>query len=62
MPFKVLTAEFMHESNTFSIRTTGLAQFQRETLMFGDEAIQKRSQSNTGLAGALTCKPNSAGT
>jgi microcystin degradation protein MlrC len=56
MPFKVLTAEFMHESNTFSIRTTGLAQFQRETLMFGDEAIEKRSQSNTGLAGALTCK------
>ncbi|MDB5554642.1 MAG: hypothetical protein JWL86_4626 [Rhizobium sp.] len=56
MPFKVLTAEFMHESNTFSIRATGLAQFQRETLMFGDEAIEKRSQSNTGLAGALTCK------
>ncbi len=56
MPFKVLTAEFMHESNTFSIRTTGLAQFRRETLMFGDEAIAKRSHSNTGLAGAITCR------
>jgi len=56
MPFKVLTAEFMHESNTFSIRKTGIPEFQRETLMFGDEAIAKRSQSNTGLAGALVCQ------
>lgn len=56
MPFKVLTAEFMHESNTFSIRKTGIPEFQRETLMFADEAIAKRSQSNTGLAGALVCQ------
>jgi microcystin degradation protein MlrC len=56
MPFKVLTAEFMHESNTFSNRKTGIPEFQRETLMFADEAIAKRSQSNTGLAGALVCQ------
>jgi microcystin degradation protein MlrC len=55
MSFKVLTAEFMHESNTFSNHKTGLPQFRRETLMLGEEAIKKRGRSNTGLAGALSC-------
>lgn len=55
MSFKVLTAEFMHESNTFSTRKTGLPEFRRETLMLGEEAVKKRGESNTGLAGALSC-------
>uniref|UniRef100_UPI00262AE0CA M81 family metallopeptidase n=1 Tax=Pseudomonas sp. TaxID=306 RepID=UPI00262AE0CA len=55
MSFKVLTAEFMHESNTFSAHKTGLPEFRRETLMLGEEAIKRRGRSNTGLAGALSC-------
>lgn len=53
MPFKVLTAEFLHESNTFSVRKTGLRQFEIDCLLYGDVAIAARRNANTGLAGAL---------
>ncbi|TBW36806.1 M81 family peptidase [Siculibacillus lacustris] len=53
MPFKVLTAEFLHESNTFSIRPTGLRQFEVDCLLYGEAAIAARRSANTGLAGAL---------
>ncbi|WP_216594586.1 M81 family metallopeptidase [Pseudomonas fluorescens] len=49
-----MSAEFMHESNTFSTHKTGLPEFRRETLMLGEEAVKKRGNSNTGLAGALS--------
>ncbi len=53
MPFTVLTAEFMHESNTFSRYRTGLPQFQVDQLFYGDEAIRARRNANTELAGFM---------
>jgi microcystin degradation protein MlrC len=53
MTFTVLTAEFMHESNTFSRRLTGLAQFKVDALHVGDEAIRIRRNANTELAGFM---------
>ena len=51
MPFTVLTAEFMHESNTFSRFRTDLPQFQVDALFYGDDAIRARRNANTELAG-----------
>ena len=53
MPFTVLTAEFMHESNTFSRFRTDLPQFQVDTLLHGDDAIHARRNANTELAGFM---------
>lgn len=53
MPFTVLTAEFMHESNTFSRYRTDLPQFEADTLFYGDEAIRARRNANTELAGFM---------
>jgi microcystin degradation protein MlrC len=53
MTFTVLTAEFMHESNTFSRYRTDLPQFQVDTLLYGDEAIRARRNANTELAGFM---------
>jgi microcystin degradation protein MlrC len=53
MPFTVLTAEFMHESNTFSRYRTDLPQFQVDALFYGDEAIRARRNANTELAGFM---------
>ena len=53
MPFTVLTAEFMHESNTFSRFRTDLPQFQVDTLLYGDEAMRARRNANTELAGFM---------
>lgn len=52
MSFKVLTAEFLHESNTFSTRVTGIRQFEVDCLLRGEAAIAARRSANTGLAGA----------
>lgn len=49
----VLTAEFMHESNTFSQLRTSLAQFEEDTLIAGEAALVLRGDSNTELAGFL---------
>lgn len=49
----VLTAEFMHESNSFSRLPTDLPQFRADTLYYGDEAVRARSQANTELAGFM---------
>ena len=51
MPFTVLTAEFAHETNTFSIRPTGYRSFMDRYGYFGDEAIRERGNANTELAG-----------
>lgn len=53
MSFTVLTAEFQHESNTFSRYRTDLAQFQADSLYYGDDAIAARGNANTELAGFL---------
>jgi microcystin degradation protein MlrC len=53
MPFTVLTAEFMHESNTFSRFRTDLPQFQVDALFYGDDAIRARRNANTELAGFM---------
>jgi microcystin degradation protein MlrC len=53
MPFTVLTAEFSHETNTFSVRPTGYAAFADRCLLEGEAAIHARGDANTGLAGFL---------
>ncbi len=55
MAFKVLTAEFLHESNTFNVHKTGLFSFEADTLIIGDDQIMARGQANTGLAGCIDC-------
>lgn len=53
MSFTVLTAEFSHESNTFSIVPTDLKAFTDRFLLMGDEAIKARGEANTDLAGFM---------
>ena len=54
MTFTVLTAEFAHETNTFSRVPTGYDKFMaRSNCLAGDEAIAARGQANTELAGFL---------
>ena len=53
MPFRVLTAEFVHESNTFKKGSTDLATFRSETLEFGQIAIDRFGDVNSELAGFL---------
>jgi microcystin degradation protein MlrC len=53
MTFTVLTAEFMHESNTFSRYRTDLPQFEVDALFHGEEAIRVRRNANTELAGFM---------
>ena len=55
MAFKVLTAEFLHETNTFNVNKTGLPSFEADTLLIGDDQITARGQANTGLAGCIDC-------
>lgn len=52
-PFHVLTAEFLHETNTFSKLPTTLASFAERGLLYGDEAIAARRDNNTELGGFL---------
>ncbi len=53
MPFKVLTAEFAHETNTFSIQPTNFAAFLGRGCFAGDDAIAQRGDANTDIAGFL---------
>ena len=53
MPFRVLTAEFSHETNTFSRRLTGAQKFRDRFVLIGEEAIAERRAANTELAGFL---------
>lgn len=47
----VLTAEFLHESNTFKKGLTELYNFEVDALLEGDEALARLSDGNTGLSG-----------
>jgi microcystin degradation protein MlrC len=54
MPFTVLSAEFAHETNTFSQVPSGYDKFMaRSRCLPGDEAIAARGHANTELAGFL---------
>jgi microcystin degradation protein MlrC len=53
MTFTVLTAEFQHESNTFSIRPTDLQSFRERYWYEGEAAIRERGEANTPLAGFM---------
>ena len=55
MTFKVLTAEFAHETNTFNKNLTGYNAFCDRTAYFGADAIKERGNANTELAGFLDC-------
>ena len=51
--FHVLTAEFLHESNTFAKGETDLRAFAADTLQTGQDAVALRGTANTELAGFL---------
>ncbi|MBM1814858.1 M81 family metallopeptidase [Pseudosulfitobacter pseudonitzschiae] len=51
MTHHVLTAEFLHESNTFKKGLTELHNFEVDALMEGEEALARLSDGNTGLSG-----------
>ena len=51
--FHVLTAEFLHETNTFCKIPTGLDVFAERGLLYGAEAMAARQDNNTELAGFL---------
>lgn len=53
MTITVLTGEFSHETNTFSVRRTGYDAFANRFYAEGDAAIAARGNANTGLAGFL---------
>lgn len=53
MPFTVLTAEFQHESNTFSCRKTDLKAFRDRYWYEGEVAFAERGDANTPLGGFL---------
>jgi len=53
MSFKVLTAEFSHETNSFSRHRTGRKAFIARYVLLGEAAIVERGAENTELAGFL---------
>ena len=53
MGFRVLTAEFSHETNTFNCHKTDKQAFRDRYLLIGAEAIAERGDANTELAGFL---------
>lgn len=53
MSFNVLTAEFSHETNSFSRHKTGRKAFMARYVLVGDAAIEERGDENTELAGFL---------
>jgi microcystin degradation protein MlrC len=55
MTFRVLTAEFAHETNTFNKNLTDYAAFCDRNAYFGEDAIKERGDANTELAGFLDC-------
>ena len=57
MPFKVLTAEMSHETNSFSLQETDEQAFRNRYVLMGAEAIAERGQANTELAGFLDAVP-----
>lgn len=55
MAFTVLTADFIHETNTFNVNLTGYDAFASRGTHFGEEAIRVLGDANTELAGFCDC-------
>ena len=53
MAFRVLSAEIIHETNTFNIYPTTIQGFRDRYLLEGDRAIAERGDKDTELAGML---------
>jgi len=53
MSFSVLTAEFSHETNSFSLHKTGREAFMARYVLMGAAALAERGDENTELAGFL---------
>jgi microcystin degradation protein MlrC len=53
MSFRVLSAQIMHESNSFSVRLTSVNRFADVILLHGDEALRALDGTNTEVAGFL---------
>lgn len=53
MPYKVLTAEMSHETNSFSLQETDEQASINRYVLMGDDAIAERGQVNTELADFL---------
>ncbi|PHR53565.1 MAG: microcystin degradation protein MlrC [Robiginitomaculum sp.] len=53
MGVRILTAEIYHETNTFNIFPTDIADFENRYLLDGPAAIAARGDANTELAGVL---------
>ena len=53
MSYKILTAEFLHETNTFSRIETDQQAFRSCYFLSGSNAITERGEQNTQLAGFL---------
>ena len=51
MAYRVLSAEIAHETNTFSRVATGRRAFRQRHYYEGQEALEKRADANTELAG-----------
>ena len=55
MTYRILSAEFMHETNTFSRVATDEQAFRNGYYLGPDEAVSRRGKLNTELAGFLDC-------
>ena len=55
MNYKILSAEVMHETNTFSCIATDEQAFRNGFYLVGADAIKQRGEVNTELAGFLDC-------
>ncbi len=55
MTFNVLTAEFLHETNTFSVRKTDMSSFEAYCFLVGDDQLTTFDGTNSGVAGSLQC-------
>ncbi len=53
MAFTVLTAMVMHETNTFSVRTTPLASFEAQVLTHGNGVVDRFKGTRTGLGASF---------
>ena len=53
MSYNVLTAEFSHETNSFSLHKTGRKAFMARYVLVGEAAIAERGDENTELAGFI---------
>ncbi len=54
MRYKILSAEFGHETNTFNIHPTTIEDFAKQVLLDGEQGLALHGNKNTELAGLLS--------